>query len=398
MTIKNKQQADIYNLNAAQAGIWLGQQILPEACVYGAAEYLPLGPSIDIERFHTAFKQLQSSADIFRLSLVPNNLAATEGELPVLQRIEHSDIAQTLTYKQFGSLSLATQWMKNDIAKNSLYQPEHALYRCSLIQYLKDGENHWLFYMAIHHMICDGYGFNLLFKHLCALYNGSQNTIKATQISTLAPVIAEDNRYRQSSSFKKDAQFWQQQLQNLPQPKPLTSTAQSPSISLDHVVASQALSVDLNQLSIGDSSTAQAHSHWVDTCLALSLIWRFQKTGERDICLGLPVMNRYGSVSARTPAMAMNIIPLRIKIDSDDTLISLQKKARSNINAAQRHQRYRYEDIRQSRSDKHPLFATVVNIQPYFEPLSINQYVTETCAISSGPVDDLSLTLSLIHI
>lgn len=111
--------------------------------------------------------------------------------------------------------------------------------------------------------------------------------------------------------------------------------------------------------------------------------------------LGLPVSGRRTALARRTPAMTVNVIPLRVHVAPADTVTDLVTAVRGALRAVRRHARYPQAQIRRDQGlhdPAVPLTGPMVNIKPFerfsFETAGLSVRVEN---LAAGPVEDLAL-------
>ncbi|MGV2788219.1 hypothetical protein GNF98_21570, partial [Clostridium perfringens] len=132
-------------------------------------------------------------------------------------------------------------------------------------------------------------------------------------------VLEEDTSYRMSQQLDSDREFWQRRFVDEPEVVSLGGQAQRSARSFLR------RSVQLPESSIHRlQEVAQASgTSWPDVIAAATALYIHRITGAEDVVLGLPVMCRLGSASIRIPGMVMNVLPLRVHIRPDMSLINL---------------------------------------------------------------------------
>ncbi|WP_218040376.1 non-ribosomal peptide synthetase [Actinomadura sp. WMMB 499] len=119
-------------------------------------------------------------------------------------------------------------------------------------------------------------------------------------------------------------------------------------------------------------------------------------TGTDDVVLGLAVSGRTSRVALETPAMLASILPLRVAVTPDMTVERLVRTATRAAARALRHQRYRREDLlRDLRllGERRRLYGPVINVMPFDYRIDFAGLPARMHAITTGPIDDLSINI-----
>ncbi|MFD5647573.1 AMP-binding protein, partial [Streptomyces anulatus] len=113
--------------------------------------------------------------------------------------------------------------------------------------------------------------------------------------------------------------------------------------------------------------------------------------------IGLPVSNRTGSVLARTPVTAVNVVPLRIAVDERQPVGDLLRRVTATLRRQRRHQRYRGEQLRrdlQLFGHGRRLVGPQLNIKPFATDLTFGDCAGVVHSLAAGAVEDLNVTVS----
>ena len=284
----------------------------------------------------------------------------------------------------------AEAWMRADLAEpfdlasGPLFR--HALFRV--------GEERWLWYQRIHHLVMDGYGYSLLVRRTAELYTALAKGEEAgpRTFGTLADLVAADAAYRASDAFASDRAHWTQAFADRPEAPRLAGRGALPSRTFARrtTYLPPETTQGLRELA------ARLRATWPDVLIAAQALYTSRATARPDVVLGLPMMGRVGSVALRVPGMVMNVLPLRLAVSPDATFADLVRQVVLGIREVRRHQRYRYEDIRRDLGllgENRGLVGPLVNVMPF--DYGVDFAGAPACArnLSAGPVDDLTVNI-----
>ncbi len=113
--------------------------------------------------------------------------------------------------------------------------------------------------------------------------------------------------------------------------------------------------------------------------------------------IGLPVSNRTGSVLARLPVTAVNVVPLRIAVDEREPVGDLLRRVVKTLRRQRRHQRYRGEQLRRDLGlfgHGKRLVGPQLNIKPFTTRLTFGECEGTVHSLAAGAVEDLTVTVS----
>src|SRR5690606_23146738 len=205
-------------------------------------------------------------------------------------------------------------------------------------------------------------------------------------------VLAEEEAYRASEKFERDRAYWTERFADRPVAVSLSDgTAEPTADYLSRITVippdeSAALAAGARRLRTAAPGLA----------IAATAAYVARMTGAEDVILGLAVGGRVTEASRETPAMLSTILPLRVAVRPDMTVEELVRTATRASARVLRHQRYRREDLlRDLRllGERRRLHGPVINVMAFDYRLDFAGLPARTHAITTGPVDDLSINI-----
>ncbi|MEV8019152.1 amino acid adenylation domain-containing protein [Streptomyces sp. NPDC086554] len=373
-------------LTAAQSGMWFAQALDPGSPAQNTAECLEIHGPIDPALFAQALRQVVSEADALRVRIIegaegPAQLEVTDPTLPLKVRDLRAAADPDAEARAWMREDLATPF---DLAAGPLFA--HALFRV--------GDERWLWYQRVHHIVMDGFGYSLLARRTADVYTAlaAGETPASSPFGRLADLVAEDTAYRASETYDKDRRHWGEAFCDRPDAPNLAGRTALPSRTFHRRTAHLSPEATARLRELGTSMRAT----WPEVLVAAQALYVSRATGSAEVVLGLPMMGRMGSVALRVPGMVMNVLPLRLTVTPQATFAELTRQVVLGIRAARRHQRYRYEDIRRDLGllgDGRSLVGPLVNVMPFDYGLTFAGARTDAHNLSAGPVDDLTVNI-----
>ncbi|MEU0303819.1 amino acid adenylation domain-containing protein [Streptomyces sp. NPDC006175] len=373
-------------LTAAQSGMWFAQSLDPLSPAQNTAECLEIDGPLDPELFAAALRRVTAEADALRVCVEDSPEGPRQRVLP--------SVGLPLTTRDLREVSdagrRAEEWMRADLAEpfdlaaGPLFR--HALFRV--------GEERWLWYQRIHHLVMDGFGYSLLVRRTAEVYTalarGEEPGPQA--FGALADLVAEEGAYRSSEAFTADRAHWAEAFADRPEVPRLGGRGALPSRTFLRRTAHLGPEATEGVRDLADRLRAS----WPDVLIAAQALYTSRATGRREVVLGLPMMGRVGSVSLRVPGMVMNVLPLRLDVSPDATFAELVRQVVLGIREVRRHQRYRYEDIRRDLrllGESRGLVGPLVNVMPFDYDVDFAGAPARARNLSAGPVDDLTVNI-----
>ncbi|WP_299536190.1 amino acid adenylation domain-containing protein [uncultured Streptomyces sp.] len=373
-------------LTAAQLGMYYAQALDPLSPAQNTAECLEIAGPIDPGLFAAALRRVVAETDALRVRVEetpdgPRQHVRATVELPLTVR----DLRGAKDPEQE-----ARAWMRDDLAQvcdlstGPLFR--HGLFRT--------GDDRWLWYQRIHHLVIDGFGYSLLVRRIADVYSAlaAGREPGPRTFGTLASLVEQDAAYRASEAYQDDRVHWTEAFADRPEAPHLAGRGALPSRTFLRRTAHlpTATADRLKDL----AGTLRAT--WPEIVVAAQALHTARATHRTDVVLGLPLMGRMGSAALRIPGMVMNVLPLRLTVAPDDTFAGLVRQVVLGIRGARRHQRYRYEDIRRDLGllgEGRALVGPLVNVMPFDYDVSFAGAPATAGNLSAGPVEDLTVNV-----
>lgn len=375
-------------LVAAQPGIWMAEQLSDLPNAWSVAHYVELTGPVDAPLLAKAVVAGMMQADTLRMRFTEDN-----GEIG-----QWVDESATLPEPQIIDLrahadphAAAQAEMHADLNQNLRVDSGQPLAFHLLIQV---ADNRWYWYQRYHHLVVDGFSFPAITRQIAAIYRAWSNgdATPASPFTPFAEVVEEYQRYRDSEAYVRDGAFWAGQRKQLPPPVSLSS-APLPGRAATTDILRLKLTADryaFSQL----ASTSQIQR--TDLALALVALWLARLTGRMNYAAGFIFMRRMGSAALTATGPVLNVLPLAVNINAQETLPELAQRLAGQMKKMRRHQRYDAEQIvrdsGRAASDE-ALFGPVFNVKVFDYQLDIDGVQAVTHTLATGPVNDLEMAL-----
>lgn len=370
-------------LSMAQQGIWLGQRLDPSNPMYWTAETFELHGPLRVNDFLHAVRQTLDASEALHMRYLHE-----EGQLRQVHCPDDSWALHRLDFSTHANAQEALiQWVQADL-QSPVSLENGPLFNTALIRM---GIDHHVWYFRSHHIALDGFAYALLMNRVAEMYKHEPHPIELQPSASLQEVIEEDHAYQASPAFERDRQFWLNQLG-----ADHAAVSLAPAAPLARSVLRHRGGFDVAQFDQIKQSAQQLGVDWSVWLIAAIAACLHRSTGANRLTLGLPVMNRLGSVSLTVPCMGMNIIALPVTFNAEHTLKDLAHVVQQEFKKIRMHQRYRYEQLKRDlgfSSGGRRLFGPVINIMPFDRPLDFGDIQVIQHPVSSGPVEDIAFTV-----
>ena len=373
-------------LTAPQAIYWSAQARSPSR-VFNIASCVNITGDVRIPELIGAINQAMEHADALHVRLFKDE----DGPVQLFEpnRSDRAEIGWQDFSAEPDPLVAAQAWMR---AKAAIpFDPSnYPLFENSILK-LDDWQYIW--FGRCHHIVCDGYGLYLLAAHVADLYTRSVRgeAMPRCPFGSLVALVNEDQAYQSSDRFEVDRAYWREAFKPSKLQFELTGHQEisdlPPTATTSRIAASLAARLDL----IGRVNGGSLAS----VILAASILAFAWLVGGMNVPINLPVMNRVGPVSKRTPGMCASLLPLQVPIVAGASYGDLLKAAANAMRAVLRHQRFSIQSLCQDlgvdfETSGHSKMM-MVNIMLFDAPL---QFGTCRCIsenIDLGLIDNASI-------
>ncbi|WP_157080158.1 non-ribosomal peptide synthetase, partial [Thermobifida cellulosilytica] len=373
-------------LTGAQAGVWYAQQITPDSPVFNVGQYTDIPTAVDTDRFARAVASVVRDSDTLRARPV-------HGDGGVVQEIAADGTVPVEVHDLTGASDpeYAAEWMRRDMARPVPLDGGDPLVRYAL---LRVGERRWFWYQRYHHILVDAYAVTLIARRVAEVYTalGRGQQPPPSRFGTLADVVADETAYASSPRREADRAHWTELLGDGYEAALLSSQPPAPHAGALRDRAALDADTFAGLAALGERTGAT----WAEAVIAAYAAYVHRMTGSDDVVLGSPVMGRLGTAALRTPAMVVNVLPLRLRVRPGDTVEQVVAATAAALRDLRAHQRYRAEWLRRDLAavgTDRMLFGPEINVKVFDYALSFDGAAATTVTLSEGPVDDLALSV-----
>ncbi|MEV7495407.1 amino acid adenylation domain-containing protein [Streptomyces anulatus] len=369
-------------LLTAQSGIYYAHQLAPLGTELNTADCVEIDGPLDADLFVEALRRTVGEADTLALRV-------SEADGVPVQRIVPA--AQAVVHRLELTAERAEAWMREDLARPVDLAVDGALMTQALIR-VGEGRHRW--YRRVHHIAVDAYALSLIGQRVAELYRAlvAGRPLPEGRFAPLSELTEQESAYLAGEDYAADRAFWSARtagssvtaphrspaLPDTPDDGPLHRTTDLPAEALERL----------------SGAARAAKATWAELVVAATAGHLHRLTGSEDVVLGLPLTNRRGPAALRTPAMTVNVLPLRIAVRPGDTGAELLRRVVLEIREVRRHQRYPQADLRRDlalESADAPLTGPMVNVKPFDDALDFAGATGTVRNLAAGPVESLAV-------
>ncbi|MEM1106299.1 MAG: amino acid adenylation domain-containing protein [Pseudomonadota bacterium] len=321
MTTQRRVLLDGIPLTRSQKMIWTGQHLNPDAPLYNMGWRIDLNFAVDPTLFTAAFDHVAASVDALRLVVTGPPSAARQRLLDAAPNgVEQIDLsAETEPSAAADQLINARIAGTLDLAKST--------YDAAL---LKLNQDHWVWYFNQHHIASDASSAALIFEDVAAAYAALERGDPRPGLERPAFLDHVSAQNRTDGPIEGDPQPAMRDDRVSFYGRP--SASQTPGSIRVPLKGGQNMAGAL----AGLASTPPFRM--LSTDMAKFTLWLtafaaylHRISGDERITLGAPVHNRASAAAKRTAGLLIELFPITLNLDEDDTFLSLHSKAKAGV-------------------------------------------------------------------
>jgi len=345
--IPKAEKREFYPASSAQKRIYYSSKVAGDVTTYNMPGSLILSEIPDIQKLEKCFNKIIEKHETLR-----TYFDIAQGE--VVQKIKDKinfkiDFAEEICTDKY---STCTNFVKPfDLSKAPLL-------RAKLVKLEK---NQALLLFDMHHIISDGTSMQILINELCKLYNGEG--ISPLEITYKDYSVWEQNNLNENK-FKQAQKYWVSLFKdddipvlNLPTnyPRPTVQSFEGGNIYKE---LNKDLTLKINNLANKLNITPYM------LLLSCYYILLYKYTANDDIIVGTPIVGRDNSQVSNIIGMFVNSLPLRTKINSNETFLEFSNTVKEMCLNSFEHQTYPFDELVNKLnikrdSSRNPLFDTM---------------------------------------
>jgi amino acid adenylation domain-containing protein len=340
--IQPVKKAASYPLTASQNRFWVVSQFEETSLAYNMPVALQLKGELDVLKFEESFLYLIDRHEVLRTSFKLDEAGQVRQFITSME-----DLDFTLAYTDL-SLSAEKYTAVADFLANEnaiAFNLEQApLVRISLI---KSGDQEYVFFMTMHHIIGDGWSSELLVKEMVTIYN---SLIQSKEIDLPELKIQYKdyagwlNQESQKETYKTSETYWLNQFSGSLPVIELPETRKRPLVKTYN---GDFLNYQFSNAFLEKLKTfSQKHNVTLFMTLMAginTLLSRY--TGQQDIIIGSPIAGREHPDLENQIGLYLNTLALRTQMDKDFSFLDLLRHEKEVILDAYQHQSYPFDEL-----------------------------------------------------
>ncbi|MFA7605879.1 MAG: amino acid adenylation domain-containing protein [Rhodocyclaceae bacterium] len=367
-----------YPLSSGQERLWFLQRLQPQASTYNVPFAVAFATPVDERALDAALGRLEARHDALRLRM-PDSL---RGDGTLRQTLASAG-ALRLTVCACDSEPARAASMAADLARPFAFGAGAPLVRAALYRLAEarsgqaelrgqaEGAARDVLLLVFHHLVCDGWSGEVLFRELREAYAAAAST--ATALPTPqwpVPALRYVDYAVWQRGWLEGAEAaamrarWVARLSPLPEALSLPTDRPRPALRDTHggvlkLRIGSALEAALRQ-------RAQAAGQTLFTLLlGVVKLWLYRHAGQRDLVVGVPVAGRTDAALHPLVGFLVNTVPVRTRLVPEQGFGHLLAQVAGSLGEALEDQAYPLESLVQALkvprdSARNPLFDVLV--------------------------------------
>ena len=364
--------AETLPLTTAQYDMWLAEQVDPGNPALVTAGFLDIRGPVDLTALTAALRRAVAETDCLHLEFTapdaaPRRLSPPDVDVPVVDLRGHADPEREAAAR------IGRRIDEGMPLTGPLFE----------FEVLRLADEHWYFSMHSHHVLWDGVGLYLFIKRLAEIYDEAEVPAPSS-----SQVLAEEERaYLASPRYDTDRAFWAARLSGEVTATALCGGRWAPPEGALYRAATLPAAVvrRLRELAW------EARTTWPVLLTAAMARYTAVRTDRSDVLVVLAVNTRTSREAQETPGMRANFLPTPVRVVPGATVRDLLTQSFTAVRKTLAHRGFPASSVRDELGLTGPLGPTLNVLPP--QRLPLRTAVSHTRMVSSGPVDDLQLTV-----
>jgi amino acid adenylation domain-containing protein len=314
-----------------QGRIWFLEQLDPGLPTYNTPSAHRLRGALDVVALERALNAMIARQAVLRTVIVEEDGTPMQVVAPELtvQLGEIHDLSALPTADREAELMKMLQARSAEVFDLG----ELPLFKLGLYRLAED--DHVLFFMP-HHIIWDGWSFDLIYDEMAALYPAFAEGRAPDSVPlpvTYGDYSAWQRRWLETPDLQRQLGYWREQLTPLPAPLSLPTDRPRPKRMTgggDTYWFNNPADwfTRLHQFALQQNATP----YMVLLSAFAALLWR--QSGQTDLVIGTPVRGRPSVDLEKVMGFFVNALPLRIRPDPAQSFASLVQQVRNVVLSA----------------------------------------------------------------
>lgn len=351
------------NLTKNQILFWVGQKLHPSAPLFNMINSFTIRSRIQPALLREGFQSLVNACDALRTVIYELDGVPQQKVLPGL--------SSELEYLDYSNTENGVESCRAWIAERAqlIFELDERLFDAALI---KIREDEFVWYINHHQLIADASSTALLFRRLTEFYEAALKGEpgRLVKLPLFHDYVQHEREQRLTPRYRKTEAYWKEKLAN-----PLAPIAFYGKLPAEPAISGGRVTLRLGAERLRKLKLMAAHREIFVGTEDLSLftvfataifVYLHRISGSRRLALGVAYHNRLTKAARETIGMLMEVLPLQITIEADETFLSLVRRVKTETLEVLKHGQYSISNSHQNLTH-HAMFNYINAPAPQFE-------------------------------
>jgi amino acid adenylation domain-containing protein len=314
--------AERSNLTLSQLLFWLGQKLQPASPIFNMVMTFAIEGAVDAAALAAAVEAVVGGSDALRTVVREVDGIPQQSVLPPSGAVlEHVDLTGAADPR-----SALEKWIGE--RSRRLVSLDSRPFEAALLGL---GEEQSVLFLAQHHVIADGWSVALVWRQVAEAYERAlAGTLQPLVLPAFQEFVQEERGFRRSRRYERAAAYWREKLARPLEPLPFYGHLPEGSPSRGRrlrCALGAARVARLRELAARRDLQAGTEDLTLSSFFGAALAaFLHQISGARRLSIGFVYHNRHTRRLAETIGMLIEILPLHLTVEEDETFSSLARK------------------------------------------------------------------------
>ncbi|MES4904123.1 MULTISPECIES: amino acid adenylation domain-containing protein [unclassified Streptomyces] len=372
-------------LSPSQSGIWYAQNLDPTSPAYNCLQYLDIQGAVDTALLIDAVRRVVMEADGLHVRF--DGRSDPPGQILLEPTAPHVAVHDFTTEPD--PMAAAHTWLQRFLRLPFDLEAGHV----SDFAILEVAPQRTLWAQRYHHMVTDGYAFNLIAHRVAEVYRALRagGPVPPARFQSLGEALDEAARHRTSPEYAASRSYWLDRFAD--RPDPLDLTEGSGTALAAHAVRRVAFTLPAERHRALRAAAREAGTNFPRALIATVAAYSARMTGREDVVVGLASRSRATPTAERFPGLMSDALPLRLRVTAATTWAELLADTHEAVAQAVAHHRYRSDDLRRELGwpERRRIAGPLVNLIPPLGTIDLGGASGTLHNLSIMPTEDLTL-------
>ncbi|MEW4924164.1 amino acid adenylation domain-containing protein [Algibacter sp. 2305UL17-15] len=313
-------------LTKSQTSLWLVDKLNPNTPINNVPYAFYIKGKIDESVFQNAFQELINTTDVLRAVII-------EVDSMPNQKIAAS-LEYTVAYLDFFEKeeAMVNSWLQT--RSEVPFDVSEQLFDTALIKRTSD---EYIWFLNLHHVITDASSSVILFENMSKIYESLKRGTNDAQVENIGYKTFVDFELKERANNEDITKYWEDKVETFNEMPPLYGVKKLQDLTTKSNRTEIELNIDEVEQLIDNSNQSGAMS-WHKDLIAFNVFatllftYMYRISGQKKLVVGAPIHNRVKKSFKSITGLFIEILPLAVEIDEDDTFNSLLKKVQNETN------------------------------------------------------------------